>query len=122
LERLIAVEGARRFYIGNEGAFDRMAYRVLRVLREKYPSISYSVVLAYIDSRTEAPWQDTVFPDELENVPPRFAIDRRNRWMIAHSHKAVVYVISPAGGAAKYSAIAQRRGVQVINLAPKQLK
>ena len=94
-----------------------MAYRVICQLRKKYPFVSCSVVLAYIHSQTEAIWEDTLFPEELEGVFPRFAIDRRNRWLIARADMAVVYVVSSTGGAAKYAAIAQRQGLQVINLA-----
>lgn len=69
LRELINQDGAKMFYIGNEGSFDRMAYDVLKELKEEYPFIDYKVVLAYLERRKKdikkfSPWE-TVFPDEL---------------------------------------------------------
>ena len=60
---------------------------------------------------------ETVFPAGLENVPPRFAIDRRNHWMLRQAEVVVVYVAHTFGGAAKFAAKAERQGKTVINLA-----
>ena len=86
LRELINQDGAKMFYIGNEGRFDRMAYDVLKELKEEYPFIDYKVVLAYLERRKKdikkfSPWE-TVFPDELTKTPPRFAIAKRNRIML----------------------------------------
>lgn len=51
LRELINQDGAKMFYIGNEGSFDRMAYDVLKELKEEYPFIDYKVVLAYLERR-----------------------------------------------------------------------
>ena len=50
-------------------------------------------------------------------VYPKFAIDRRNRWMLKRSDVVVVFVNKNYGGAAKFEAIAKRQGKTVINLA-----
>ena len=105
LRELINQDGAKMFYIGNEGSFDRMAYDVLKELKEEYPFIDYKVVLAYLERRKKdikkfSPWE-TVFPDELTKTPPRFAIAKRNRIILRLADTAVVYVEGP-GGAADY--------------------
>ena len=41
---LIENKGVDLFYVGNQGAFDRTAIRVLRGLKEEYPKIQYYVV------------------------------------------------------------------------------
>ena len=51
LRELINKDGAKMFYIGNEGSFDRMSYDVLKELKEEYPFIDYKVVLAYLENR-----------------------------------------------------------------------
>ena len=96
LRELINQDGAKMFYIGNEGSFDRMSYDVLKELKEEYPFIDYKVVLAYLERRKKdikkfSPWE-TVFPDELTKTPPRFAIAKRNRIMLRLADTAVVYV------------------------------
>lgn len=52
-------------------------------------------------------------------TPPRFAIDRRNCWMLDRADIVVVYVKSPVGGAAKFKAMAESKKKMVINLAEK---
>ena len=42
---LIENASVELFYVGNKGAFDRMARSVLRELKREYPGIDYAVVL-----------------------------------------------------------------------------
>ena len=79
-------EGVETFYLGNQGRFDAMVLDALKKLKEKFPHIRYTVVLAYMPGSTRgfsAANTETVYPDGLENTPPRYAIDKRNRWMLA---------------------------------------
>ena len=59
----------------------------------------------------------TVYPEGLEAVPPRYAIDKRNRWMLQQSDVVVTYVTVPFGGAAKFKLLAEKTGRAVINIA-----
>lgn len=119
LTELIEKRGANCFYVGNQGSFDNMVRRELKELTKIYPHIGYSVVLAYMPGKRDgadlADYSDTVYPDGLENVPRRFAIDKRNRMMIDRSDIVVTYVCC-SGGAAKFKEIAERKGKEVINL------
>ena len=103
------------FYVGHQGNFDRMVRKVLRELKECYP-IDYAVVLAYLPEtlNPQEDYSDTL--DPLEGVPPKFAIDRRNHWMIDHSDFVVSYVWKPWGGAAKFKGIAEKKGLQIVEL------
>jgi hypothetical protein len=62
-------------------------------------------------------YSDTVFPEGLEKIPPRFAISKRNRWMIEHSDYVVTYVRHSFGGAAQFKALAEKKGKKAIELA-----
>lgn len=120
MEELIVRYGVDRFYIGRQGAFDAMARSVLRELAEVYPHISYAVVLERLPGPREATsWDlsDSIFPEGLETVPPRFAISRRNEWMLKQSDFVVTYVTHSWGGAAQFAEKAQRQGKTVLNLA-----
>ena len=59
----------------------------------------------------------TSFPEGLEAVPPRWAISRRNEWMLKQSDYMVTYITHDWGGAARFAARAVRQGKQVINVA-----
>lgn len=114
---LIEHAGVGCFYVGNNGGFDRMVIGNLRALQKEYPQIRYTVVLAYMPSGKEE--QDdfnTVYPEGLEQVPPRYAIDRRNRWMIDWSEYVITYVAHSRGGAEKFKKLAEHKGKRVINL------
>ena len=117
---LIVRYGVDRFYMGRQGAFDAMARSVLRELAEVYPHISYAVVLERLPGpRDKAIWDfsDTIFPEGLETVPPRFAISKRNDWMLKQADFVVTYIAHGWGGAAQYAKKAQRQSKRVLNLA-----
>ncbi len=108
------------FYVGNNGNFDCSVRKVLKQLKGRYPQVHYAVVLAYLPEKPEADFEgNSLFPDGIEMVPRRFAIDYRNRWMIEQADFVVTYVTRSFGGAAKYKALSEKKGKTVINLAAK---
>lgn len=118
---LIEHHDADIFYVGNQGHFDSIVRKTLKMLSAEYPHIRYAVMLAYL------PWKqsdlypkdftDAIFPEELANVPKKFAIDKRNRLMLSYADTVVTYVKRTDGGAAKFQAIAKKKGKKVINIA-----
>ena len=118
IEKLITENGVTNFYVGHQGQFDNMAYSVLKELKSNYPHIRYSVVLAYMPDEhfKEVYGEDTLFPDGMESVPKKFAISKRNDWMIQQSAFAVCYVHKITGGAAKFREKAERKGLRIINV------
>lgn len=121
---LIEHHGVDTFYVGNQGGFDAMVYKALKELKQMYPHIQYAVVLAYLPTATTASQYDsseTLFPEGIEKAPKRFAIDRRNRWMLQQSEYVVTYVTHSWGGAAKYQEMAERMGRVVVDLEGTEL-
>lgn len=118
IEDLIVNHNVERFYVGNQGQFDALVRCVLRDLCAEYPQIDYAVVLAYLPGE-KAPYRDdsdTIFPEGMECVPPRYAISKRNAWMLKRCEYVVAYVNHTWGGAAKYTQQAQAQGKTVIHL------
>lgn len=107
----LAGDGVDMFYVGDNGRFDAQARSVLSEL-----GLRYGVVLAYLPKGTGADFGDTMFPEGLELVHPRYAIDRRNRWMLERSDYVVTYMHHSWGGAAKFAALAERQGKRMIRL------
>ena len=117
LVELIVYEGAKTFYVGNEGAFDRLCQAVLKELQKRYP-IDCTVVLAYMPTKEHTTQElPSLLPEAAALAPPRFAIERRNRWLALHSDIAVTYVDASYGGAAKGKRLMQSAGKRVIELA-----
>ena len=88
----IETQHVTTFLVGNEGGFDAMAQSVLHELRQVYPTISCTVVLAYLPRRPQNADLATLFPEGIETVPKRFAISWRNRWMLRHADCVIAYV------------------------------
>ena len=114
--KLIEKQDVTSFYVGNHGNFDRMVLSVLKELSNLYPQIRYSVVLAYLTQQGDEDFSNTVYPEGIESVPKRFAIDFRNKWMVQQADIVVAYVRRFIGGAAKFTEMAKKRGKEIINI------
>ena len=118
-EKLILTEKVSTFYVGNNGAFDRLAQKALLSLKKKYPEINCFTVLAYFPGKKTPfdlpPLLETIYPEGFEKVPPRYAINHRNRWMLERSSFVVAYP-SPFGNSSKLAAKARLSGKTVIDI------
>ena len=114
---LIEQKGVTQFYVGNQGNYDAMVRSLLAEL-ERSHGIRYDVVLAYLPQKAVGlcDIDHTLLPEGIETVPPRFAIEFRNKWIIKHSDVVVTYVTHDLGGAAKFKALALRKKKTVIEL------
>lgn len=118
IERYIVSGQVDTFYVGNQGAYDRIVTGILQKLKKKYADIQYYVVLAYLPGKKRAYADEipTILPEGIELVPSQFAIACRNRWMVDQVKYMIAYVTRDMGGAAQTLAYAQRKGVIVVNL------
>ena len=106
--------GADLFYLGGYGNFDCMAASVVGDLKTEYPKIQSVLVLPYLDRKLDDTGYDGTTYPPLENVPRRFAISKRNEWMIRESSVLVAYVLYEWGGAAKTLEYARRKKKEII--------
>lgn len=120
LEELIQ-QGVEEFLVGHQGQFDSMVHRFLKSFRTKYPKIRYYVVLAYLPTEKHRyeDLSDSIYP-EIEGHP-KFAIDRRNRYLVEKADVCLRYVNRLRGGAYKFACMAKHRGLTVINLGKADL-
>ncbi len=114
---LIENQEVNQFVVGNQGNFDTMVRSLLTELEHSH-GIRYEIVLAYFPKQGDPLVNDdhTLLPDGIETVPPRFAIDYRNRWMLDRSDVVVTYVTRSFGGASKFSEQAKRKNKRIIPL------
>ena len=115
---LITNHGVGMFYVGHQGQFDAIVRGTLRELKKEYPQINYAVVLAYMPSKKSEneDYSDTMIPEGIETVHPRYAISWRNNWMLQQSDYVIACITHTWGGAYQYVAKASRLGVKIINL------
>ena len=112
------------FYCGGYGDFDNHCAAICREIKREIQNCEIIFVTPYItpsqqdkikyliDSKL---YDDTVYPP-LEDVLPRFAITKRNEWMIDKADIIVAFVNHEYGGAYKTLKYAQRKKKQIINL------
>ena len=116
--KLIEKEKVNIFYCGGKGAFDWLCAKVINELKQDHPFIKSYLILAYLPTKNKTVYDDyvfslfneTIYPD-LENIPPRFAILKRNEWMIKNSDFLISYVIYDWGGAAKAVEFAKKQKI-----------
>ena len=96
VERCITERGITEFLVGGYGRFDAMAADAVRLLQEKYENVKLTRLLAYYDPHTKIPgierFDDSMYPDGLENTPKRAAIIKANRYAVNNSQYVIAYV------------------------------
>ncbi len=109
---LIETQNVDRFYVGNHGLFDAHVLSVLKELSSLYSHIQYAVVL---NRMPDTPlFHDSILPEGIEMIHPRFSVSWRNRWMIDHSDFVIAYVTRSWGGAYQFTELAKRKHKRVI--------
>lgn len=125
VERHIVEYGVTEFVVGHYGAFDRLAARAVREVKQRRPEITLTLLLPYhpYDRPIPTPegFDGTFYPPGMETVPKRLAIVRANRWMVEHSGYLIAYVWHAASSSREILELAlkrQARGqLRVTNLA-----
>ena len=110
------------FYLGNYGDFDIFALKCAIRYKENHTSSKIKFITPYLDKwlnknkeALEKLYDEIIYPN-LEHVPPRFAILKRNEWMIDQSDYVFAYVKTHYGGAYKTLLYARRRKKPYHNL------
>ena len=111
-----------KFYLGGYGDFDGLCLRTLKDLKNDFPDIELIFITPYLDknySKLELAkyyYDDVIFPP-IESVPRKFAILKRNEWMVEEADLVIAYVMYSWGGAAKTLEYAKRKKKRIINIA-----
>ena len=112
IERHITELGVTNFYVGQYGAFDRMAQSVLKRATEQYPQIHLLLLLPYppFERHIEVPEGfSSYYPLGMETVPQQFAIARANRIVISSVDYLICYDAGRIGNTRELVAYARRR-------------
>ena len=111
-----------KFYLGGYGAFDSLCLRTLRELKKEFQDIELIFITPYIDKNysklefAKYHYDDIIFPP-LESIPRKFAILKRNEWMVEEADLVIAYVIYSWGGATKTLEYAKRKKKHIVNIA-----
>ena len=107
-----------RFLGGEQRKFDYFAQCALKDALQSGIKMRYSIALSYVGERALSGDQGaTVLPEGVECVPPKFAISKRNEWLIKNADYAIVYVENRISNCGKLLEKAAARGIKIINVA-----
>lgn len=104
------------FYLGGKGLFDYHVAEYLYTLKATHPHIKTYLILAYLNQKLdefdkrkiERLYDETIYPP-IEHVPLRYAISKRNQWIINSSDFCIFYLDHAWGGAFKTYEYAKKK-------------
>ena len=123
--RHLIVDGERiSCYLGGYGDFDKICACACRELKQEYADIDVVYVTPYMTESEQAKIKekqrcclyDSVIYPPIEGVAPRFAILKRNEWMMTNADVIIAYVDHSYGGAYQSFLVAKRRKKKIINI------
>ena len=118
---LIEIKGVKKFYVGNNGNFDFWAQTVLKNITKTRQDVHYRIVLSHIDEQALCQEQHaTIFPEGLEKALPKYAISKRNHWLIKNSAWVIAYKTNQISNCHKWVEKAKKAGLEIINLAERE--
>ena len=95
------------FYLGGYGTFDWIALRACQKYKESHPGSQLLFISPYYGEEYFESKElyikecdDIIYP-EVEKTPKRFAISKRNEWMVNKADYVIAYVNFSWGGAVK---------------------
>lgn len=113
IERHIVEYGVQEFFVGYYGKFDMLAIRAVNEAQDLYEGIGLTLVMHYLNKDkyddVKHLFTDSVFPDGLEKIPPRYAITTGNRMMVNKSDYLIVYARDTTGNTGRLLEYARRR-------------
>ena len=121
--------GIRFFGAGGALGFDTLAAQTVLRLKKKYPDIKLILVLPCLTQARGWPTEDV---EEYERIKAQAdkviytaqeytkgCMHKRNRHLVDHSSVCVCYLTKDNGGTAYTVDYAEKRGLEIINLAYK---
>ena len=105
------------FYLGGYGNFDNFAYNCSKKYKALHPSARLIFITPYYPPRETPQHYDEIIYPSLENIPLKFAISHRNRWMIDKADIVIAYICHKVGGAYKSLALAKHQNKPIFNIA-----
>lgn len=121
--RKLINKGIDEFWCCDQGNFDWIVRLVMLRLKEEYKHIYLCYISAYNPdkmSKTKQTWLEDkfeiIYPYEVADGPPKFAIERRNKFIAQNTDIIICYINQNYGSAYKAVKLAQKYQKEIINL------
>lgn len=108
------------FYLGGYGGFDAFARKCCLEFKKNHKAARIILVTPYISlSKSLEAFSkecDEILYPSLEEVPPRYAISERNKWMVRKADTVIAYINRTWGGAYAACKYCVTKGKKLMNL------
>ncbi len=120
LEEKISGEDVE-FFLGGYGRFDTFALSVARRYQKTFPKAKTVFITPYLQENYQKLYwakleYDAIIYPPIEGTPYRFAIAKRNAWMVEQADLCIFYVRQTYGGAYQALCHAERCGKAYVKL------
>ena len=90
---LIKNNDVNTFWVGQKGAYENDAYNSVLQIKQKHNNIKIVLIVASMQevNREGRPFDDFIFPDEINFHNKRWCIVYRNNWIIENSDFIIAY-------------------------------
>ena len=124
LDRFLPREESVLFFCGGYGDFDRLCASVCREVKSHYSQGEMVFISPYgtesflkkAKELIDLGLYDSMIYPPIENCPPRYAILKRNEWIVDHSDLIISYVTHDFGGAYKALEYAKKKKKNILDL------
>lgn len=109
-------------YCGGYGRFDGFAAECVRKAKKDFENIRNCLIIPYISLSFQEKikylndYYDEIIYPPLKNIPAKYAIIKRNEWMVDKADLLIAYVKHSWGGAAKTLEYAKRKNTTIFQL------
>lgn len=114
--KILIESGAKEFLLGGYGDFDVMAAMAVKELKAEYPQIKSIIILPYLTKKYNSELYDCSVYPELERIPKKAAIIKRNEYMVNKADIVISYVKYTYGGSYKTLEYAKKKNKQIIDI------
>ena len=109
------------FYVGRNGDFDIVVASAIKRIQKDLGNHNSSLILVLPYHAKDEKYYEKYY-DEMcmpvgREVHYKAAIMKRNEWLIENSDLLIAYVENESGGAYKTLKYAERKGIEIINIA-----
>ena len=122
--KLIVEENVTEFFVGNYGNFDLLCTKAVQHLKKTYPHLQLTLVIPYITADINKHPQiynknfdGILLADIPSGTPKRFYILKCNEFTVRLSDFMICYVKNDFGGAYKTLSFAEKKQIDIFNLA-----
>lgn len=113
------------FFCGGYGDFDNLCACTCKAIKKERPNCEIVLITPYINKPQRegsgTKLYDFILYPPLESVPLKFAISKRNEWMVDQADLVIAYIDRAYGGAYKSFCYAKRKKKRIVNLADKEI-